>query len=163
MWIRCPQCKATIFRKEAESRFNVCPECSHHFYLPARERISLLLDKNSDFFEVGLWAAYHMYQEWGNIAAAGTVAGIGDVADEGVVVREAGLPREDDGVVRGVVAVAAGADEVRTRPGRATEGRGGRGTGCTDRAGRERERRQELQPARPPSDSANEAHESKGY
>src|SRR5260370_42205750 len=48
--------------------------------LPARERISLLLDKNSDFFEVGLWAAYKMYEEWGNIAAAGTVTGIGDVA-----------------------------------------------------------------------------------
>jgi 3-methylcrotonyl-CoA carboxylase beta subunit len=48
--------------------------------LPVRERISLLLDNSSDFFEVGLWAAYGMYKEWGNIAAAGTVAGIGTVA-----------------------------------------------------------------------------------
>src|SRR5436190_9836518 len=48
--------------------------------LPARERIAALLDKNSPFFEIGLWAAYQMYQEWGNIAAAGTVAGIGEVA-----------------------------------------------------------------------------------
>src|SRR3954453_518666 len=48
--------------------------------LPARERIALLLDKGSDFFEIGLWAAYGMYTEWGNIAAAGTIAGIGDVA-----------------------------------------------------------------------------------
>jgi 3-methylcrotonyl-CoA carboxylase beta subunit len=48
--------------------------------LPARERIELLLDKGAGFFEVGLWAAYKMYQEWGNIAAAGAVAGIGDVA-----------------------------------------------------------------------------------
>jgi len=48
--------------------------------LPARERISLLLDKNSDFFEIGLWAAYKMYEEWGKIPAAGTVVGIGDVA-----------------------------------------------------------------------------------
>src|ERR1700756_5207560 len=47
LWIRCPQCKATIFRKEAESRFNVCPECHHHFYLPARERIKQLLDEES--------------------------------------------------------------------------------------------------------------------
>jgi acetyl-CoA carboxylase carboxyl transferase subunit beta len=47
LWIRCPQCKATIFRKEAEARFNVCPECSHHFYLPARERIRQLLDAES--------------------------------------------------------------------------------------------------------------------
>jgi acetyl-CoA carboxylase carboxyl transferase subunit beta len=47
LWIRCPQCKATIFRKEAESRFNVCPECNYHFYLPARERIRQLLDEDS--------------------------------------------------------------------------------------------------------------------
>jgi len=49
LWIRCPHCKATIFRKEAESRFNVCPECAYHFYLPAHERIKQLLD--SDSFE----------------------------------------------------------------------------------------------------------------
>ena len=47
LWIRCPQCKATIFRKEAESRFNVCPECSYHFYVPGRERIRQLLDEDS--------------------------------------------------------------------------------------------------------------------
>jgi len=48
--------------------------------LPARERISHLLDRDARFFEIGLWAAYKMYQEWGNIVAAGTVAGIGEVA-----------------------------------------------------------------------------------
>src|SRR5260370_5523835 len=47
--------------------------------LPARERIGLLLDKNAQFFEIGLWAAYKMYEQWGNIAAAGAVAGIGNV------------------------------------------------------------------------------------
>ena len=48
--------------------------------LPARERIAQLLDKDSQFFEIGLWAAYHMYEEWGNIVAAGVVAGIGNVS-----------------------------------------------------------------------------------
>src|ERR1700739_2669243 len=47
--------------------------------LPARERIARLLDKDAPFFEIGLWAAYKMYQEWGNIVAAGTVTGIGQV------------------------------------------------------------------------------------
>ena len=47
LWIRCPQCKATIFRKEAEARLNVCPECGYHFYLPARDRITQLLDADS--------------------------------------------------------------------------------------------------------------------
>jgi len=48
--------------------------------LPARERIARLLDKEAEFFEIGLWAAHGMYQEWGNIVAAGTVSGIGKVA-----------------------------------------------------------------------------------
>jgi acetyl-CoA carboxylase carboxyltransferase component len=48
--------------------------------LPVRERISHLLDKGSPFFEIGLWAAYKMYEEWGKIPAAGVVAGIGNIA-----------------------------------------------------------------------------------
>jgi len=47
LWIRCPQCKATIFRSEAEKQSNVCPECSYHFYVPASERIRQMLDKES--------------------------------------------------------------------------------------------------------------------
>src|SRR5438552_3575351 len=46
----------------------------------ARERIAQLLDKDAEFFEVGLWAAYKMYEQWGKIPAAGAVAGIGNVA-----------------------------------------------------------------------------------
>jgi 3-methylcrotonyl-CoA carboxylase beta subunit len=49
--------------------------------LPVRERISHLLDKGSPFFEIGLWAAYKMYEQWGKIPAAGVVAGIGDIAE----------------------------------------------------------------------------------
>jgi 3-methylcrotonyl-CoA carboxylase beta subunit len=48
--------------------------------LPARERISHLLDKGSPFFEIGLWAAHKMYEQWGKIPAAGVVAGIGNIA-----------------------------------------------------------------------------------
>lgn len=29
LWQRCPGCQATIFRKEAEKRFGVCPECNY--------------------------------------------------------------------------------------------------------------------------------------
>src|SRR3954464_14879704 len=45
----------------------------------ARERIAQLLDRDAHFFEMGLWAAYGMYKEWGKIPAAGSVAGIGKV------------------------------------------------------------------------------------
>ncbi len=48
--------------------------------LPARERIDHLLDPGAEFFEIGLWAAYKMYEQWGSVPAAGAVAGIGKVA-----------------------------------------------------------------------------------
>jgi acetyl-CoA carboxylase carboxyl transferase subunit beta len=44
LWQRCPGCQAAIFRKEAEKRLNVCPECEYHFYVSARERIAQVLD-----------------------------------------------------------------------------------------------------------------------
>jgi len=47
--------------------------------LPVRERIGHLLDKDSQFFEIGLWAAYKMYEQWGRIPAAGVVTGIGNI------------------------------------------------------------------------------------
>jgi acetyl-CoA carboxylase carboxyltransferase component len=50
--------------------------------LSVRERLRLLLDKDSQFFEIELWAAYKMYEQWGKIPAAGVVTGIGNV--EGV-------------------------------------------------------------------------------
>jgi len=48
--------------------------------LPVRERLCHLLDKDAQFFEIGLWAAYKMYEQWGKIPAAGVVTGIGNVA-----------------------------------------------------------------------------------
>jgi 3-methylcrotonyl-CoA carboxylase beta subunit len=47
--------------------------------LPARGRIAGLLDRDAEFFELGLWAAYKMYTDWGNVPAAGCVAGVGNV------------------------------------------------------------------------------------
>jgi len=47
--------------------------------LTARERIALLLDSPDGFFELGLWAAYEMYPEAGEVPAAGVVAGIGQI------------------------------------------------------------------------------------
>lgn len=47
LWIRCPDCKATIFRKQVENLLGLCPECGHHFYVPGRERIRQLVDEDS--------------------------------------------------------------------------------------------------------------------
>ena len=47
LWLRCPGCQATIFRKEVESRLGVCPECDYHFYVSARDRIRQVLDEGT--------------------------------------------------------------------------------------------------------------------
>ncbi len=43
----CPKCKATLYRKDVQAKFNVCPECGHHMPLSARERVRQLLDEDS--------------------------------------------------------------------------------------------------------------------
>jgi 3-methylcrotonyl-CoA carboxylase beta subunit len=48
--------------------------------MTARERIAYLLDKDSGFYEIGAFAGYEMYEEYGGCPAAGTVAGIGYVS-----------------------------------------------------------------------------------
>jgi len=47
LWKRCPGCQQTIFRKEAEKRLGVCPECDYHWYVSARERIRQVLDEGT--------------------------------------------------------------------------------------------------------------------
>ena len=47
LWVRCPGCQATIFRKEAERRMGVCPDCDYHWYVSAQERIRQVLDEGT--------------------------------------------------------------------------------------------------------------------
>ncbi len=47
LWRRCPGCQETIFRKEAEKRLGVCPECDYHWYVSARDRINQVLDEGT--------------------------------------------------------------------------------------------------------------------
>ncbi len=54
--------------------------------LTVRERIARLIDVNSPFFELGLYAAYQMYEEWGGAPAAGTVTGLARVAGRLVMI-----------------------------------------------------------------------------
>jgi acetyl-CoA carboxylase carboxyltransferase component len=54
--------------------------------LTVRERLALLLDESQPWFELGIWAAYKMYDEWGDVPAAGLVAGIGWVGGRPCVV-----------------------------------------------------------------------------
>ena len=54
--------------------------------LTARERLALLLDPEEEFLELGLFAAFGMYEEWGGAAAAGVVTGLGSVAGRLVMI-----------------------------------------------------------------------------
>jgi 3-methylcrotonyl-CoA carboxylase beta subunit len=45
--------------------------------LTARERIELLIDPKTRFFELGIFAAHEMYEEWGGAPAAGVLTGLG--------------------------------------------------------------------------------------
>lgn len=54
--------------------------------LTARERIAKLLDPGTALFELGLWAAWRMYAEYGGAPSAGVVTGIGTVAGRRVMV-----------------------------------------------------------------------------
>lgn len=50
LWIRCPGCGETIYRKEMERNLNVCPKCNYHMYVSAWDRVGQLLDENT--FEI---------------------------------------------------------------------------------------------------------------
>jgi acetyl-CoA carboxylase carboxyltransferase component len=52
----------------------------------ARERIEALLDPGAAVLELGLWAAYQMYEEWGGAPGAGVVTVIGSVQGRRVMV-----------------------------------------------------------------------------
>jgi acetyl-CoA carboxylase carboxyltransferase component len=47
--------------------------------LTARERIAKLIDPHTSFFELGIYAAHEMYEEWGGAPAAGAITGLGRI------------------------------------------------------------------------------------
>ena len=44
LWIKCPSCAKTVFKRLVEERLDTCPECNHHFRMPASRRIASLID-----------------------------------------------------------------------------------------------------------------------
>ncbi len=47
LWIKCPACDAVLYRAELERNLYVCPKCSHHIRIGARERLDFFLDPGS--------------------------------------------------------------------------------------------------------------------
>ena len=52
LWIKCPACDSVLYRAELERNLNVCPKCSHHMRIGARERLRRLLDTGTGL-EIG--------------------------------------------------------------------------------------------------------------
>ncbi len=51
LWVKCPGCSKTVYKRMVEERLDTCPECNFHFPMPAHRRIQVLIDP-------GTW------QEW---------------------------------------------------------------------------------------------------
>jgi acetyl-CoA carboxylase carboxyl transferase subunit beta len=45
LWIKCPACDAVLYRAELERNLYVCPKCSHHMRIGARQRLLWFLDE----------------------------------------------------------------------------------------------------------------------
>src|SRR5699024_3242924 len=54
--------------------------------MTARERIEYLIDPGTHFYEIGIFAAFEMYEEHGGCPAAGVVTGIGTVEGSKVMI-----------------------------------------------------------------------------
>lgn len=52
LWSKCESCEAVLYRSDLEKNFYVCPKCSHHNRISARERLDYLLDREGRY-EIG--------------------------------------------------------------------------------------------------------------
>jgi acetyl-CoA carboxylase carboxyl transferase subunit beta len=44
LWTKCDACAAVLYQPELQRNLEVCPKCSHHFRMEARERLDFFLD-----------------------------------------------------------------------------------------------------------------------
>src|SRR5215510_1167152 len=44
---KCPSCKELLLLRDLEKHLDVCQRCGHHFRLPARRRVELVVDEDS--------------------------------------------------------------------------------------------------------------------
>lgn len=47
LWMKCAACDAVLYRAELERNLHVCPKCSHHMRIGARERLERFFDPDS--------------------------------------------------------------------------------------------------------------------
>jgi acetyl-CoA carboxylase carboxyl transferase subunit beta len=47
VFTKCPSCRAALLTGDLQKNLNVCPGCGHHFALPTRDRVAMIMDKGS--------------------------------------------------------------------------------------------------------------------
>ncbi len=47
LWLKCPDCGSSVYKKLVEEMLNVCPKCEHHFYVSAQDRVKQVLDEGT--------------------------------------------------------------------------------------------------------------------
>ncbi len=52
LWIKCPSCETVLYKSDLEQNQNVCPTCSHHHRISARDRLNVFLDGEGRY-EIG--------------------------------------------------------------------------------------------------------------
>ncbi|NLC24929.1 MAG: acetyl-CoA carboxylase carboxyl transferase subunit beta, partial [Oxalobacter sp.] len=52
LWVKCPSCEIVLYRTDLETNTHVCPKCSHHMRIRARDRLDVLLDAEGRY-EIG--------------------------------------------------------------------------------------------------------------
>lgn len=52
LWIKCPACESVLYKTDLQQNLNVCPKCSHHHRIGARERLNGFLDAEGRY-EIG--------------------------------------------------------------------------------------------------------------
>ncbi len=57
LWVKCGNCKEILYRKDVLQNLSVCPKCSFHFRIGARERLSMLFDGSWQEFDRNLVSA----------------------------------------------------------------------------------------------------------
>ncbi len=53
LWSKCESCMTVLYRTDLESNLEVCPKCSHHSRIGARDRLNQLLDTTEKRIEIG--------------------------------------------------------------------------------------------------------------
>lgn len=47
LWTKCEECSEVLYNKTLDENMRVCPKCNYHFVLGARERLDMVLDKDT--------------------------------------------------------------------------------------------------------------------